>query len=334
MEEAVSNEEAATIKQSAAIESEVERSREKIAEQQEALRLQAESEEQAQEKYTKDLTEKEAQLKRLQSEKDDLQSQLEKANAANQNLIENGKAPVSNTDSVQPTGRVHRLSANSTEESSLEPGAHSMSGPSEKSADAETQPADSGSRQALVTATSGSSVSVRSAPVAAVSAAAESNTASELNPEDDHAVEARQPISEPVLTEDGKAQDDEANSAKVTSINAGNRKADTTEQKPAVAEPQNNPSSDYQPTAWSVPEKAPSKTERDNLQKIKGVGPVLEKLLHQTGIWYFRQIAHLDEQGVIELDGQLPQFSGRIQRDNWVKQAKALDEEKYGSTAT
>ena len=136
LEEAVSNEEAATIKQSAAIESEVERSREKIAEQQEALRLQAESEEQAQEKYTKDLTEKEAQLKRLQSEKDDLQSQLEKANAANQNLIENGKAPVSNTDSVQPTGRVHRLSANSTEESSLEPGAHSMSGPSEKSADA------------------------------------------------------------------------------------------------------------------------------------------------------------------------------------------------------
>ena len=82
-----------------------------------------------------------------------------------------------------------------------------------------------------------------------------------------------------------------------------------------------------------MPEKAPSKTERDNLQKIKGVGPVLEKLLHQTGIWYFRQIALLDEQGVIELDGQLPQFSGRIQRDNWVKQAKALDEEKYGSTA-
>jgi predicted flap endonuclease-1-like 5' DNA nuclease len=92
--------------------------------------------------------------------------------------------------------------------------------------------------------------------------------------------------------------------------------------------------SGYVPVSWQVPEHAPDKSERDNLQKIKGIGPVLEKLLHETGIYYFEQVAGLDSQGVAELDSQLPQFSGRIDRDNWVDQAKSLQQQKYGQAAT
>jgi len=117
----------------------------------------------------------------------------------------------------------------------------------------------------------------------------------------------------------------------VTSISAGHRKVETKEKKTAESAPKKSTSNGYVPTGWSLPDKAPTKAERDNLQEIKGVGPVLEKMLHKIGIWYFRQVADLDKQGVIELDNQLPQFSGRIQRDKWVKQAKSLHKSKYGS---
>lgn len=90
--------------------------------------------------------------------------------------------------------------------------------------------------------------------------------------------------------------------------------------------------SGYLPIAWVVPERTPGKSERDNLQQIKGVGPVLEKTLHKTGIYYFEQLAQLDNDGVAELDSQLPQFSGRIKRDKWVAQAKTLHQKKYGTT--
>ena len=102
-----------------------------------------------------------------------------------------------------------------------------------------------------------------------------------------------------------------------------------TEEKPEKKTSNKTTASGYTPVAWEVPERTPGKAERDNLQQIKGVGPVLEKLLHKTGIFYFEQVAKLDKKGVEELDSQLPQFSGRIQRDKWVVQAKKLHNEKY-----
>lgn len=126
---------------------------------------------------------------------------------------------------------------------------------------------------------------------------------------------------------------------KVTSIDAVRKKSAENSNASADAGASNAASSKptasgYVPTGWSVPDKAPKKSDRDDLQEIKGVGPVLEKMLHKTGIYYFKQVALLDKKGVAELDGQLPQFSGRIKRDMWVQQAKTLHRAKYGSAAS
>ena len=68
----------------------------------------------------------------------------------------------------------------------------------------------------------------------------------------------------------------------------------------------------------------------DDLKLIVGVGPVLERMLHNLGITTFRQIARWTERDVAEFDAKLPEFPGRIARDQWVIQARALHESKYG----
>jgi predicted flap endonuclease-1-like 5' DNA nuclease len=72
--------------------------------------------------------------------------------------------------------------------------------------------------------------------------------------------------------------------------------------------------------------------EPDDLKLIVGVGPVLERMLHNLGITTFRQIARWTEREVAEFDARLPEFPGRIQRDQWVTQARALHESKYGQS--
>jgi len=74
--------------------------------------------------------------------------------------------------------------------------------------------------------------------------------------------------------------------------------------------------------------------EPDDLKLIVGVGPVLERMLHNLGVATFRQIARWTERDVAEFDAKLPEFPGRIQRDQWVTQARALHESKYGQSAS
>jgi NADH-quinone oxidoreductase subunit J len=66
--------------------------------------------------------------------------------------------------------------------------------------------------------------------------------------------------------------------------------------------------------------------EGDDLKRIKGIGPKLERLLHRNGIHTFEQIATLTEPQTLELDKQLEEFRGRITRDHWVEQAKKFVE--------
>ena len=63
--------------------------------------------------------------------------------------------------------------------------------------------------------------------------------------------------------------------------------------------------------------------EADDLKKLTGVGPVLEKTLNEFGIYHYRQIAGLKKADITEIDEAL-NFKGRIERDEWVKQAKEL----------
>lgn len=67
----------------------------------------------------------------------------------------------------------------------------------------------------------------------------------------------------------------------------------------------------------------PRNGQKDNLQLIKGIGPVLEKILNEIGIYHFDQIASLKEEDIAFINEKLA-FSGRIERDDWVTQAKAL----------
>ncbi|WP_349364327.1 MAG: NADH-quinone oxidoreductase subunit NuoE [Roseitalea porphyridii] len=61
----------------------------------------------------------------------------------------------------------------------------------------------------------------------------------------------------------------------------------------------------------------------DDLKLISGVGPKLEEKLNGLGIFTFGQIAKWKKAEREWVDGYLS-FKGRIERDDWIKQAKAL----------
>ncbi|MBO6719498.1 MAG: NADH-quinone oxidoreductase subunit E [Rhizobiaceae bacterium] len=71
------------------------------------------------------------------------------------------------------------------------------------------------------------------------------------------------------------------------------------------------------PTAIEKPAKP------DDLKLISGVGPKLENTLHSLGIYTYAQVAAWTKAEREWVDGYL-KFRGRIDRDDWVKQAKAL----------
>lgn len=62
----------------------------------------------------------------------------------------------------------------------------------------------------------------------------------------------------------------------------------------------------------------------DNLEKIRGIGPMLRQLLNDTGIFYYWQIGEWSEDDVAAVDALLPGYQGRITRDRWVEQAQEL----------
>jgi NADH-quinone oxidoreductase subunit E len=68
----------------------------------------------------------------------------------------------------------------------------------------------------------------------------------------------------------------------------------------------------------------------DDLKLISGVGPKLEKTCHEIGVYQFAQVANWKKADIKTVDDKLS-FKGRIERDEWVKQAKILA--KGGETA-
>ncbi len=64
----------------------------------------------------------------------------------------------------------------------------------------------------------------------------------------------------------------------------------------------------------------------DDLKRIKGIGPKMEKLCNSLGFWHFDQIAKWTESEVAWVDANLEGFNGRVTRDEWVAQAKLLAE--------
>ncbi|PRA53922.1 NADH-quinone oxidoreductase subunit E [Brucella pituitosa] len=61
----------------------------------------------------------------------------------------------------------------------------------------------------------------------------------------------------------------------------------------------------------------------DDLKLISGVGPKIEETLHELGVFTFKQVSSWKKAEREWVDGYLS-FHGRIEREEWVKQAKAL----------
>jgi len=61
----------------------------------------------------------------------------------------------------------------------------------------------------------------------------------------------------------------------------------------------------------------------DDLKRITGLGPKLEKLLNENGVHHFDQIAAWSADEVAYMDDKLS-LKGRIARDGWIEQAAAL----------
>jgi len=68
---------------------------------------------------------------------------------------------------------------------------------------------------------------------------------------------------------------------------------------------------------------APKKEVADDVSLISGVGPVLKDKLAEAGITSLKQISTLKKKDAAKLDEELS-LGGRIEREEWVAQAKEL----------
>ncbi|MFQ5622971.1 MAG: 50S ribosomal protein L21 [Paracoccaceae bacterium] len=107
----------------------------------------------------------------------------------------------------------------------------------------------------------------------------------------------------------------------------------TAAKKPAPKKAAAKPAKEPAPKAATAPAestapknllKAP-KGEADDLKKIAGVGPKLEQVLNENGVFHFWQIAEWTGDDVAYMDEKLS-FKGRIGRDDWVAKAAELAE--------
>ncbi|MFB2552308.1 NADH-quinone oxidoreductase subunit E [Ensifer soli] len=89
--------------------------------------------------------------------------------------------------------------------------------------------------------------------------------------------------------------------------------------EPVTGTPEGKPSLDHEdrPAGIDRPDRP------DDLKLISGIGPKIEGILHELGIFTFAQIAGWSPAEREWVDGYL-NFKGRIERDDWLRQADAL----------
>jgi ABC-type branched-subunit amino acid transport system ATPase component/predicted flap endonuclease-1-like 5' DNA nuclease len=103
----------------------------------------------------------------------------------------------------------------------------------------------------------------------------------------------------------------------------------TSAPKPAAAKPAASKPAAAKPSAPKTISNvlaAPRGGVADRLIAIKGIGPVNEKKLNEHGIFHFDQVAAWKKSDIAAAEAYLA-FDGRIEREDWVGQAKALARE-------
>ncbi|HEU4503173.1 MAG TPA: hypothetical protein VFR82_16100 [Nitrospira sp.] len=69
---------------------------------------------------------------------------------------------------------------------------------------------------------------------------------------------------------------------------------------------------------------------KDDLKKIPGIGPAIERALNKMGTFTYVQIAKWKDNDIARVARKLDTVPGRIKRDNWIAGAKRQHREKYG----
>ena len=87
--------------------------------------------------------------------------------------------------------------------------------------------------------------------------------------------------------------------------------------RPVGAAPAREPEKDKEP-------------EKDDLKLINGIGPALEGKLNAAGISRYDQLALLSAADIERIESEVIHFSGRIRRDDWIRQAREWYARKYG----
>ncbi len=75
-------------------------------------------------------------------------------------------------------------------------------------------------------------------------------------------------------------------------------------------------------------EDAGAADDKDDLKRIKGVGPAIEKTLNELGIYSYNQIAEMSEYEIDRVAQRLKGFRSRIYRQDWIGQARDLQYRK------
>lgn len=73
--------------------------------------------------------------------------------------------------------------------------------------------------------------------------------------------------------------------------------------------------------------------EKDDLQMISGIGPFIEERLHAIDIYSFKQISNFNAKDIEKINIAIEYFAGRIERDEWVAQAKELIQDEIKEAA-
>jgi len=109
--------------------------------------------------------------------------------------------------------------------------------------------------------------------------------------------------------------------AKAEPAKAGGPEAEAPKAEPMKAESgkAEPPKVSPKPVASSAPKKV-----EDDLTLLKGVGPKMAGNLRKHGVTSFADIAAWDDAKIDQMDEALGGLPGRIRRDDWVGQAKAL----------
>ncbi|MDK4739256.1 5' DNA nuclease [Rhizobium sp. CNPSo 3464] len=125
-------------------------------------------------------------------------------------------------------------------------------------------------------------------------------------------VEAKPVQATPVEVRKAEPKPVSAKAAPVKTPSKARAKAAVVAPEPVAAKPAAAPARNR---------KAVVKT--DDLKRISGIGPKLEQVLNERGVLRFADIAAWNEADVERIDAELG-FDGRIRRDDWIGQAKAL----------